>query len=478
MTKSELLFESALKISERVRTREVSVREVAETFLSAISTFNPAINAVVTVEPNMVYEWAVKIEKRLRAADIYDRPLIGAPYLAKDLDVTAGLRTTFGSALSSDYVPNWDMTHVARLREAGCLLLGKTNTPEDGTIPNTFNDVFGTTRNPWNLERCAGGSSGGAASAVAAGLAPMATGSDGAGSIRIPASVCGCVGFKPTFGTIPFGPKGIGVMNTIGHLGPITRTVADAAAMTDAMAAPAERDRTSLPKHESLLATLDEPIYMNRVGYSLDLGYATVDAEVRDLFFAALNRLQDDGWPLEEAKPEFENPRRAIDVLVAIEWGTVPMRLEEKSPANYARQTAEVRALADFRRTLSLDDLWAAYETRKSVCMGVGKFFDSYDLLITPTLTRAAWGLDRAWPVNAEGNEEQTVNDLLVPFNLTGDPAITLPIGYTSDGLPVGMQIIAPRHHDARLLQAAKICETIHESIQRRAPHGAKAGSA
>ncbi len=480
-TPHQLCFQSARDLSALLRARKISAIELAEIFLSAIAKSNGPLNAVVTMDAEFTLAEAAKAQKRIHAGDVFGMPLVGVPFLAKDLDVTAGLRTTFGSLNNRDYVPRWDMFHIARLKESGCVLLGKTNTPEDGTIPNTYNDVFGPTRNPWNLERCAGGSSGGSASAVAAGLTPLATGSDGAGSIRLPASFNGVFGIKPTFGLIPFGPKGIGVMNTIGHLGPMTRSSADAAAMLDAMVGGDERDRASLPAPHGFLAALDEPFEMGRVAYSADLGYAPVKDEVRELFFSAIEKLRKAGWPLEEARPALDAPekgsQRAIEVLVAVEWGTIPMKLESQNPEAYARQTKEVRQLAEFRKTLTLEDLWKAYEVRKGFCIAMGRFFEDYDLLLTPTLTRSAFELDRPWPMkgNSPLEEDRDLNSLLFPFNLTGDPACSLPIGLTKDGLPVGVQIVGPRHQDALVLRAARACEESCDFIARRPPFSVSA---
>lgn len=474
MSDFELCWEDAVSLAHRIAARKLAPQELTRALLDAIRRFNPGINAVVTVDEEQAMEEARLVQKKINASELGHSPLAGVPFLVKDMDCTAGLRTTFGSLIHKNYIPSWDAFHVARMREAGCIVLGKTNTPEDALIPSTFNPVFGVTRNPWNPARCAGGSSGGSASAVAAGLAPLATGSDGAGSIRVPAAINGCFGFKPTFGLIPFGPKGIGVLNTIGHLGPVTRSVADAAAMLDIMAGPDERDRLSLPRPGQLLTEIERPFLARRIAFSVDLGYANVDPEVRELFLKVIDRLNADGWPLEEAHPGFADPLSAINTLVAVEWGTAPMQLEDRDPAAYALQDEPVKQLVRERKALTLEDFWAACQTRKDLCMAMGRFFENYELLLTPALTRAAWEpADRAWPAPADdpAGEDRGITALIYPFNLTCDPACSIPIGLTRDGLPVGLQIVGPRHADALVLQAALAFEQISE-FGGRPPHG------
>lgn len=470
----ELCWETALGLGRRIRSGEISTTEMTREFLAAIKEFNEPLNAVVTLDEEGALKRSAEIERLIASGELDDSPLAGVPFLAKDLDITAGVLTTFGSLNHKDYIPNWDMTHIARLKDAGCVLLGKTNTPEDGVIPNTYNPVFGATRNPWNLERCPGGSSGGSASAIAAGLAPLATGSDGGGSIRLPCSLCGAFGIKPTFGTIAFGPKGIGVFNTMGHLGPITRTVEDSAAMLEVMAGGDERDRGSLAAPADLISTMNEPFKPKKLAYSVDMGFAKVKPDVRDLFLGAIEKLRAEGWPLEEASPGFDSPGAAIHMIIGFEWGTIPMRLERQNKEAYDKQDDSVKALVEFRKSLTLDDLWDAYATRKAVGVAMGRLFEQYDLLLTPALTRTAFEVGRPWPSDPEapeGNDGQ-FSSMLSPFNFTGDPACSIPIGLTDEGLPVGLQIVGPRHADGRVLQAALAYERLSDFTGRRPPHG------
>lgn len=474
----EICWEDAVALSRRVRSGELSAEEAAQVFIEAIREFDKArarpINSVVTLDAEGALQRAAEIDRKIRSGELKDSPLAGVPFLAKDLDITAGVRTTFGSLIHKDYVSNWDMLHIARLKAAGCVLLGKTNTPEDGAIPSSHNQVFGVTRNPWNLERTCGGSSGGSGAAVAAGFAPIATASDGAGSIRIPASFNGCFGIKPTFGMIPFGPKGIGIMNTIGHLGPISRSVEDSAAFLDATAGPDERDRGSIPKPSSLLAALDREFKPRRVGYSVDLGYAPVEADVRRLFERAIETLAKAGWRLEEAKPRFGDPFGAIETILNYEWGSVPLALRKQNPKAYEMQCDYVKRLAEAREKITLESLWQANSTRKNVCVAMGEFFETYDLLLTPSLTRGAFEAERNWPAKRDNpnEEDRTLNSMVYPFNLTGDPACSIPMGLTDEGLPAGLQIVGPRYEDARVLQAALAYERLTDFKSQRPPHG------
>jgi Asp-tRNA(Asn)/Glu-tRNA(Gln) amidotransferase A subunit family amidase len=474
MTDHEICWMDAVAISRRIRARELSAEEVARVFVRAIEEFDKPINSVVTLNAEGAIRAAQDIDRRMRSGEFADSPIAGASFLAKDLDITAGLRTTFGSLIHKDYVSNWDMFHIARLRAAGCVLLGKTNTPEDGAIPSTHNQVFGVTRNPWNLDRTCGGSSGGSGAAVAAGFAPMATASDGAGSIRIPASFNGCFGLKPTFGMIPFGPKGIGVLNTIGHLGPITRTVADAAAMLDVMAGPDERDRTSIPKSPSFLAALAREYKPRRVAFSVDLGYAPVAPDVRRLFMAAVEKLAAAGWPLEEAKPRFDDPKSAINTILTFEWGSVPHAMKKQNPKAFELQCDYVKALAEERERITTEAIWQANSVRKNVCVAMGDFFEKYDLLLTPAVTRGAFEAERNWPARSDdpNQEERTLNCLQYPFNLTGDPACSIPMGFDDERLPAGLQIVGPRFEDARVFQAAAAFERMAGADSLRPPHG------
>lgn len=473
-SKHALCFESGLDLATAMAAGKLSALEVTQAFIDAINDKNEAVNAVVTLDEVFALKAAAVSDAKRAAGELKGLPLAGVPFLAKDLDCTAGMRTTFGSLMHKDYVPSWDMTHITRLKDAGCILIGKTNTPEDGVIPNTYNDVFGITRNPWNLDRAPGGSSGGSAAAVAAGFAPLTTGSDGGGSIRIPSALCGVFGFKSTFGAIPFGPKGIGVCNSLGHLGPITRNVSDGAAMMDIMAGTDERDRMSLSLTSSMLDGLDSNYKPGKIGYSSDFGHVPLRHGVREAFEALLEKLRGAGWILEEAHPILDGAEQAIATTVSFEWGTIPMEIADADPKGFDTSTDYLKAVVERRRDLTLNEVWESHKIRKNLCVEMGRFFDEYDLLITPTLPCEAFDAGKPWPFLEDSPEEPdfTLNRLVSPFNLTGDPACSLPMGFSENGLPLGLQIVAPRHEDLRVFQAAYAVEQITDAWKRRPPHG------
>ncbi len=472
MTDAALCWDDALSLSKKIRAGELTSLEVTKALIEAIKKFNEPLNAVVTLDEEGALARAAEADERIQSGALDDSPLAGVPYLAKDLDITAGIRTTFGSMMHSDYVPKWDMIHIARLKEAGCVLLGKANTPENGVLPNTYNDVFGITRNPWNTDLCPGGSSGGSAVSAAAGFAPLTTGSDAGGSIRIPASFCGVFGFKPTFGAIPFGPKGIPVSCSVSHLGPITRTVADAAAMFDVMAGGDERDWISIARGPSILDALDGPLALGKVAYSADLGYAEIEPEVRLLFDKAIDALRAAGWDLEEAHPGFDDPGAALNAITTFEWGSVDLMEANADPELFEAAIPEVKGLAERRREFTADDLWAGLQTRKNLCASMGAFFDTYDLLLTPTLTCTAFEAGRPFPPKKDQPDEYdySFNSLLYPFNITGDPACSIPMGLTSESMPTGLQMVGPRHADLRVMQAAFAYESLGTQIDQRPP--------
>ncbi|MBI2878907.1 MAG: amidase, partial [Candidatus Rokubacteria bacterium] len=288
MHDDDLCYLPATDLAAAIRAKALSPVEVVEAFLARIERLNPLLNAYCTLTAEAAREAAREAE----AAVLAGRPLgalHGVPVSIKDLIITRGVRTTWGSKIHEDHVPEEDAPAVERLRAAGAILLGKTNTPELGWRGSTDNLIFGPTRNPWDPGRTAGGSSGGAAAAVAAGLGPLAVGTDGGGSIRIPASFCGIYGLKPSFGRVPIYPAS--AAEALSHAGPMTRTVADAALMLEVLAGPDERDRNSLPADGARYArAIEDDLRGLRVAWSPDLGYAAVDPEVRALAEAAARR--------------------------------------------------------------------------------------------------------------------------------------------------------------------------------------------
>lgn len=456
-----------------IRRRAVSPVEVVEAVLERIERINPAINAYCTVTAEYAREAARAAEQAVaRGAAL--GPLHGVPYSLKDLTPTRGIRTTMGSKIFEHFVPEEDAILVERLRDAGAILLGKTNTPEFGCKPFTDNRIFGTTRNPWALNRSAGGSSGGAAAAVAAGLGPLAEGSDLAGSIRHPAAWCGVVGFKPSQGRVARYPNAAG-WNAMSMNGPITRTVADAALMFSVMAGPDPRDPLALPHTGEAWARLaDGPEVRGlRAAWTPDLGGAApVDRRVAAVCEAAAKRFEELGAHVEPASPEIGNitePFLALNATLRIaSYGRyLPQWRDQMDPVLVRR--------LDLGLGLTPADIARGEAERTAYHHRLRRFFERYDLLLLPTTAVAATPLDAPLPAEISGRRIAQAVDMLLPtfaFNFSAYPAITVPCGLTDEGLPVGLQIAAGWRQDARVLGAAAAFEAASPSADRRPPVG------
>ena len=455
MDASDVCYLTASELVERFRRRELSPVEVARAVLDRIDALNPSLNAFVTVTHERAMADARKAEAAYETDD--PPPLAGVPVSIKDLVPTKGIRTTRGSLVEPDWIPDNDPVFVQRLYDAGVVMLGKTNTPEGGWKGETTNRVAGTTRNPWNLDRTPGGSSGGASAAVAAGLGPLAQGGDGAGSIRIPAAFSGIFGHKPSFGRVPYPGSS---PTQLAHTGPMTRTVRDAALMLDAMAGPDPSDRHSLSSAPSFAEDIEGGIAGLRVAWSLDLGYAQVDPEIAELTAAAARRFEDLGCRVEEAHPGLEDPWELIDILFAMgQAGAVANRLNEVGHLlDQGRLRLIERALG-----WSAVDIQQAMLKRDEYWDGMRAFFENYDLLLTPAVPVAAFEAGIDYPAEINGAEMSYLSwtPFTYPFNLTGQPSASVPCGFTSEGLPAGLQITGKWRDDATVLRAAARFEEI-----------------
>ena len=452
---AEICWTSAFDLAALIRQKELSPIEVISALLDRIDHINPKINAYVTVCAEQALADARAAEKRAtQGKDL--GPLHGVPFSVKDVTLTQGVRTTMGSKLRANCIPTEDAALVARLKRAGGIMLGKTNTPEFATIPYTENSLFGVTRNPWNLARAVGGSSGGAAAAMAAGLCPLATGNDAGGSIRIPASCCGVVGLKPQYGRVPNYPIHH-QWESINHEGPITRTVKDAALMLDIMAGPHWGDRFSLPEPGAFLNSLDKNVAGLRAGWSPDLGYAKVGQEVKRGCERAVANFLDLGMQIEEAAPEIGFQEKTYLTIINAELAAMFSMLGpiEKICDRLEPQLAERIEQA---KMITTDEYLKAGFARRELSARIGEFFTRYDLLLTPTIGVTAWpiGLPNRIVDEVDGEKVSSRDWLLTyPFNLSGHPAISLPIGFSSEGLPIGLQIVGPAHAEATVLRAA-----------------------
>ncbi len=396
-------------------------------------------------------------------------PLHGVPVSIKDNLWTAGDRTTSGSRLLAEFVPPEDTPSVAGLRAAGAILVGRTNLPEFAWRGSTDNPLFGVSRNPWDLTCTPGGSTGGGAAAVAAGLGPLALGSDGAGSIRIPASFCGLVGLKPTFGRVPMYPAA-GGNELVAHVCPLARTVRDVALLMNVTARYDRRDQFALPDDGvDYLAACDEPLIGAtpvRIAWSANLGFAPVEPETREICAAAARAVTEVGLRVEEASPDLGDPSWILQTLYGgAQAGAHAARAAEQK----AQMDPALVAYAEASASLTVVEYLRAVTARQVLVEALRRFFERYDLLLTPTLGLPAFPLGLVGPREVAGREVTHLGwTLCYPFNYSGQPAISVPAGWTASGLPVGLQIVGRRLEDALVLRAAATFEAVRPWAARR----------
>ncbi|HET8524940.1 MAG TPA: amidase [Thermomicrobiales bacterium] len=459
MTDEDLCFLPATELLDHYRHRRLSPVEVTEAVLGRIDRLNPIINAFITVTPELALEQAREAERAHVAGDIVG-PLAGVPISIKDLTPTRGIRTTRGSLIDPEWVPDYDAPFVERVYAAGAVMLGKTNTPEYGWKGDSGNRLVGPTHNPWRLGRTAGGSSGGGAAAVAAGLGPLAQGSDGAGSIRIPSAFCGIFGVKPSFGLVPqYPPSAVGDLS---HLGPMTRTVRDAALLLTVTAGRDTRDRLSWSSGIDYLASIDGNgnVRGMRVAWSPDLGYAPVAPAVRRATKAAIAHFEDLGANVEEVNPGLPDPWDILDPL----WACGMAAIHQEN-LDQVRDKLDPGRLAVIERASRFSgvDLASAMRRREAYRDDLRRFMSKYDLLLTPTLPITAFAAGEDHPGEIAGVETTYLNwtAFTYPFNISGQPAATVPCGFDNEGLPIGLQIVGRWHDDTAVLRAAAAFETI-----------------
>ncbi len=450
----------ATELARMIEAKEVSPTEVLDSVLDRMDAVEPQVHAFITVTDDLAREEAAAATERAHRGERIS-PMDGIPYSIKDLENTAGIRTTHGTRFFADDVPDSDSVVAGRLRSSGGVLLGKTNTPAFGWKDMADNLVAEPTVNPWDTSRTTGASSGGAAAAVAAGMGPLAQGSDGAGSIRIPAALCGVVGFKPSFGRIPVHPiREYWAHRT--HMGPLTRTVADAALMTSVMAGDDDRDPLSLTSDMGEFAPLpasDRPLSGRTIRYSPDLGYGAVSAEVVQIVAEAVSVLEELGGSVEEKAPGWEDPSRFHRVIYSsgLAVGVGPLADQEPDWLE-----DDLKRLIEYGRSHSAVDLRTAEIQRGRLYDAARTLFEEIDLLVTPAMPLEAWSAEPGpGPQEIDGVRlgARGRSFLLNPFNLTGQPAISIPCGWTEAGLPVGVQIVGRRNQDIDVLQVAHVLE-------------------
>ena len=429
--------------------------EAAEAALARIERHDKALNAFRLVDGERALADARASEARWRKGAPAG-PLDGVPATVKDLVLTRGWSTLRGSRLV-DPEGAWDddAPAVARLREAGAVLLGKTTTPEFGWKGVTDSPLTGVTRNPWDTERTPGGSSGGAAVAAAMGMGAMHIGTDGGGSIRIPASFTGIFGLKPTAGRVPIWPPS--AFGTLSHLGPMTRSVADAARMLSVLAGRDPRDWQALPPDGAdYLQGLEDGVAGLRIAVDAAPAGHTVVPDVARRIAEAARAFADAGARVTEAGPDLA----ALGEIFLAHWvGGAAHLLAPLDAAARAHMDPGLVATAELGQSLSLADYLAAEQARGELCVRLNLFFEDYDLLVLPTLPQTAFVLGRDEPEHPDGGPWRDWTPFTYPFNLSGQPAASVPCGFADDGLPVGLQIVGPRYADACVLRAARAIE-------------------
>ena len=465
-TGNEICRMDAVTLASLIRSKKLSAVEVTDAVLARMDKLEPILHAYCTPTPDIARQAAKQIEKRIMAGEDVG-PLAGVPWGCKDLICTAGIKTASGSLAYADFVPDEDDVVVERMRNAGAVILGKTNVPEFGYSGVGHNPVFATTRNPWNTNLTPGGSSAGSGAAVASGMGPFSIGSDGGGSVRIPSSFSGLYGLKASMGRVPLYPgvkderyPGVSSWEALEHIGPMSRTVADSALMLSVIAGPDDRDNRSLPLQAGFdwMASLRGDLKGLRVAYSSDWGYAAVDKRVRDIVGKAVKVFERDlGCIVEEASPGWDNPYQAFWALLAGESDLKGMREMERKLGD--KMTPHLR---DFLKTeWTAEQLTDAMVARKAVNNRMWRFMRNYDLLLTPTLAVPPFEVGIQGPTMIDGREVEPFEWLhfTYPLNFTGQPAASIPAGWTEDGLPIGLQIIGRHLGDALVLRASACFE-------------------
>ena len=455
---TDLALAPAGELIRLYRAGEASPVEAVRAALARIETHNGDINAFCLVDGEGALAAAAASEARWRQG----APLglvDGVPATVKDLVLARGWPTRRGSAMMADAQPGQDdAPSVARLREHGAVLLGKTATPEFGWKGVTDSPLTGVTRNPWNPERTPGGSSGGAAAAAILGMGALHIGTDGGGSIRIPSSFSGTFGLKPSFGRVPHWPYG--PFGTLAHVGPITRSVADAALMLTVLAGPDIRDSYAVPADgRDYRDGLEDGVAGLRLAFSADLGGHHVDPDVAALVEAAAWEFEALGARVEPAEPDAGD---AHDTFMTLWFAGACRMLEPFDAATRALADPGLVSLAEAGEAISLAKYMAAVDARRALAVRLNLFFEDFDLLLLPTMPLAAFATGRDVPGGPDGGEWLDWSPFTYPFNLTGLPAASAPCGLTGDGLPVGLQIVGPRYQDARVLRAARAFERLH----------------
>jgi len=457
-TATDLADCAAHELAVLYRAGDASPVEATRAVLARIDRLNPSLNAYCFVAPDDALAAARASESRWRAGTPHSA-IDGVPTSIKDLILTRGWPTLRGSrTVDSHQAWDVDAPAAARLREAGAVLLGKTCTPEFGCKGETNSPLTGITRNPWNLGKTPGGSSGGTAAAVAAGLGPLSVGTDGAGSVRIPSALCGTFGLKPSFGRVPAHP--LSPFGTVAHLGPHAMSVRDAALMMNVLKAPDARDWTSLPPDDSdYTAELDAGVRGLRVAWSPTLGYArNVHREVAEACAQAVAALAESGAIVEQTDPGFDDP---LEITIGLWFLGAWTLWNTLTPEQRALTDPDFAAQAQLGAGYSALDIQRLHLRRGALGSHMRQFMQRYDLLVTPAVAVPAFDARPAGHTPMGPQSMLGWTPFSYPFNLTQQPACSIPCGLTREGLPIGLQIVGPMFGDALVLRAARAYESV-----------------
>ena len=455
---STVCFMSTVEMARLIRAKKLSAREALAEHLKQIERVNPKVNAIVTLVPEMAAAAAAKADE-MQARKETLGPLHGLPVAHKDLLETSGIRTTFGSPLYKDNIPTVDDIVVERIRRAGAITIGKTNTPEFGSGSQTFNKVFGATHNPYDLTKTCGGSSGGAAVALACGMTPVATGSDTGGSLRNPAAFCNVVGFRPSIGRVP-NPNAAFAWSTLSTSGCLGRSVADLALALSTIAGPDSRAPLSINESgERFARPLDRSFKGVRVAWFKDLGGVPFDPRVRAVVDAHRKTFESLGCIVEQAEPDFSLAEIAFRVLRA--WNSANVygsRLREHPEAFKDTLAGEIEE----GLRLTGMDLARAETAHGQLWRRFQAFLEEYEYFVLPTTQLPAFDVDTPYPTEIASVKFDNYIDWMKScwyISATGNPAASVPGGFTPEGLPVGVQIVGRNKEDVSVLQMAHAFE-------------------
>jgi amidase len=462
----EICFKPARTLARLIRARKLSATEVVRAFIAQIERVNPKVNAIVTFLPEEALQQAKAFDKKKPN----NLPFGGLPIAIKDVIATKGVRTTWGSLVYKDHVPAEDHIMAERLKAAGAILIGKTNTPEFGAGSQTFNKVFGATRNPYDLSKTCGGSSGGAAVAVACGMAPFADGGDFAASLRNPGNYCNVIGFRPSTGRVPAYPHPYPWSN-LSELGPMARTVSDAAFLLSVQAGPDRRAPTSIMEPGSVfLKPLKRTFKKARIAWSRDLGGLPMDARVTKVLEAQRKTFKELGCTVEDAEPDFSGATEAFESLRALTWlhrgGALLKEHRDKLKDTVIWNTEE-----GFKRSAA--DIARAESQRTALYHRMRVFLEKYDFFVCPVNQLPPFPVDQPYPTEIAGVKMTNYLDWMKScyyITLTTHPAISVPAGFTDEGLPVGIQIVGRYRDDFGVLQLAHAFEQATQIWKRRPP--------